>query len=65
MHRYGPQTIIHHLRINNVSSGASINYGPSIHKGLQANMKIVAGEIAIGDEFSFACPEEEEEEEEA
>ena len=62
MYRCRPHTIIHHMKINHIASGASINYGPSLHKGLQANMKIKAGEIAIGDEFTFADPEEENDE---
>ncbi|WP_164215813.1 hypothetical protein [Virgibacillus sp. YIM 98842] len=46
-------------KINHISGGASINYGPSFHKGLQANVKINTGEIAIGDEFTFQGSEEE------
>ncbi len=41
------------IKINHVADGASINFGPSIHKGHQANAKIDAGEIIIGDEIIF------------
>lgn len=62
MNKYGPYTIIHHMKINNLSHGASINYGPTIHKRHQANQKIDADEIIIGDEFNFGCPKDDEEE---
>ncbi|MBP1970068.1 hypothetical protein J2Z83_002184 [Virgibacillus natechei] len=55
------QTNIRQIRVNQMSGGSSINYGDSIHKGLQANQKINTSEYVIGDEFSFASPEEEEE----
>ncbi|MBM4765214.1 spore germination protein [Bacillus sp. B15-48] len=57
----GPITFIGKLKINNISHSGSINFGPSIHFGHQANSKINNGEIIIGDEFAFGCPEEEEE----
>ncbi|MEC5423132.1 hypothetical protein QGM71_06410 [Virgibacillus sp. C22-A2] len=44
---------IHHVRVNHLSGGASINYGPSIHKNLQANVKINTGEFVIGDEITL------------
>ncbi|WP_078553004.1 hypothetical protein [Bacillus alkalicellulosilyticus] len=53
MYRHGPYTSIGSIKINQVSSGASINYGPTIHKGHQANIKFQAGEYIIGDEFVF------------
>ncbi|RXI98660.1 hypothetical protein DS745_20310 [Anaerobacillus alkaliphilus] len=56
-----PMTTIGNLKITNVSGGASLNFGPAIHKGHQANMKIETGEYIIGDEFNFGCPPEEEE----
>ncbi|MDT8861242.1 hypothetical protein N0O92_13450 [Alkalihalobacillus sp. MEB130] len=59
MKKYGHKTIIHHLSINHISGGASINYGPTIHKGHQANQKINADEIVIGDEFNFGVINEE------
>lgn len=61
-----PMTTIGSLKINNVSGGASINFGPAFHKGHQANAKIETGEIVIGDEFTIniGCPEEEENDEE-
>lgn len=46
-------TVIGNIKINNISKGVSINYGPSIHKGYQANSKIETGEMAIGDEYSI------------
>lgn len=57
-----PMTTIGSLKINNVSGGASINFGPAFHKGHQANAKIETGEIVIGDEFTIniGCPDEEE-----
>ncbi|WP_035177507.1 hypothetical protein [Alkalihalobacterium bogoriense] len=63
MKKKGHSTMIRNLTINNISHGASINYGPTIHKGHQANQKIDTGEIVIGDEFTFGCPNEEENEE--
>ncbi|MEB1806086.1 MAG: spore germination protein [Bacillaceae bacterium] len=53
MRRYGPYTKIGSFKINEVSKGASINFGPSIHKGLQANSKFQAAEYIIGDEIVF------------
>lgn len=55
-------TTIGNLKITNVSGAASLNFGPAIHKGHQANMKIETGEYIIGDEFNFGCPPEEDEE---
>lgn len=57
------QTKVGSIRVNNMSGGASINFGPSIHKGLQANVKLNAADVIAGDEFVFGCPEEEEENE--
>ncbi|MFV8828919.1 hypothetical protein [Alkalihalobacterium sp. APHAB7] len=53
MRRYGPFTKIGSFKINEVSKGASINFGPTIHKGHQANSKFQAGEYIIGDEIVF------------
>jgi len=53
MRRCSHITNIGSIRINTVSQGASINYGPTIHKGHQGNQKIVTGEYIIGDEFNF------------
>ncbi|MDE5413680.1 hypothetical protein [Alkalihalobacterium chitinilyticum] len=66
MRRYGPYTKIGSFKINEVSKGASINFGPSIHKGLQANSKFQAAEYIIGDEivFDFSKGNGEENEEE-
>lgn len=61
MSRYGPKTIIHSIKITN-ARGGSINFGPSIHKGHQANSKFITDEFVIGDEFNFGCPNGEEEE---
>ncbi len=60
---FGPRTFIGRLKINNVKS-SSINFGPSIHIGHQANQKIVTGEIVIGDEITIniGCPKKEKEE---
>ncbi|WP_096199729.1 hypothetical protein [Bacillus sp. FJAT-45350] len=52
MRRSGPYTKIGSIRINN-ARGGSINFGPTIHKGHQANSKFVTGEYIIGDEFTF------------
>ncbi len=57
-----PMTFIGNLKITNVSGGASLNFGPAIHKGHQANMKIETGEYIIGDEFNIGCPPEEDNE---
>ncbi|OLS40901.1 hypothetical protein [Bacillus sp. MRMR6] len=57
MREYGHITNIGRIKINNISKGVSINFGPAIHKGYQANSKINTGEIVIGDEFTFGCPE--------
>ncbi|GAE34312.1 hypothetical protein [Halalkalibacter akibai] len=64
MKKYGHYTGIQNMKITNISHGASINYGPTIHKGHQANQKIDAGEIVIGDEINIGCPAEEDEDEE-
>lgn len=53
MKREGHVTRIVYKKINNISGGASINYGSSFHQGHQANVKINTGEIAIGDEITF------------
>jgi hypothetical protein len=50
---------IFYQKINHISGGASINYGPSFHQGHQANVKIDTDEIAIGDEFTFECSKKE------
>jgi hypothetical protein len=50
---------IFYKKINHISGGASINYGPSFHKGHQANVKINTDEIAVGDEFTFEYPKKE------
>ncbi|WP_134699369.1 hypothetical protein [Ammoniphilus sp. YIM 78166] len=60
----GPRTTIFNFRIENVTDGGSVNLGPSILKGFQANQKINTGEIAIGDEFLLGCPSPEGNEEE-
>ncbi|MEW9051599.1 MAG: hypothetical protein AB2392_10620 [Neobacillus sp.] len=57
MKKYNHLTYIGRIKINNISKGVSINFGPSIHKGYQANSKINTGEYAIGDSFTFGCPE--------
>lgn len=57
-----PMTTINNLKINNISGGASINFGPAFHKGHQANAKIETGEIVIGDEINIGCPPEDDEE---
>jgi hypothetical protein len=51
--KYEHLTYIGRVKINNIAKGVSINFGPSIHKGYQANSKIYTGEIVIGDEFTF------------
>lgn len=57
-----PETNIGFFKVTNVSTGGSINFGHSIHKGNQANVKFSAGEFIIGDEINFGNGEEEEEE---
>lgn len=37
------------IRVNNVSSNGSINFGNVIHKGHSANSKSVGGQSVIGD----------------
>jgi len=37
------------IRVNNVSSNGSINFGNVIHKGHSANSKSVGGQTVIGD----------------
>ncbi|EGL82725.1 Spore germination protein gerPA/gerPF [Caldalkalibacillus thermarum TA2.A1] len=37
------------IRINNVSSNGSVNFGNVIHKGHSANSKSVGGQTVIGD----------------
>lgn len=59
MVNFGFRTTIFNFSIENVTDGGSVNFGPSILKGFQANQKINTGEIAIGDEFSLGCPPEE------
>ncbi|GAB3794252.1 hypothetical protein [Virgibacillus kimchii] len=53
MKKFGHVNRIAFKKINKVSGGASINYGPSFHKGHQANVNIVTDQLAIGDEFTF------------
>ncbi|MFE8700131.1 spore gernimation protein [Cytobacillus sp. FJAT-54145] len=60
MKRYTHITNIGKIKVSNVSHGASVNYGPAIHKGYQANVKLVTDQLAIGDEFTFGCPNEQE-----
>lgn len=40
---------IFNIRVNNVSSNGSINFGNVIHKGHTANSKSVGGQTVIGD----------------
>jgi hypothetical protein len=47
--RMKPIRNIVNLKVNNVSSNGSINFGPTIHKGLNANSKEVGGQSVIGD----------------
>ncbi|WP_078553002.1 spore germination protein [Bacillus alkalicellulosilyticus] len=37
------------IRINNASNNASINFGHSVHKGHQANVKMYVGYYQAGD----------------
>ena len=60
MSKYGCFTRIGVFKVNNMSGGASINFGNAVHKGLQANVKLNAGEVIAGDEISICCPPEEE-----
>jgi hypothetical protein len=43
---------IYGIRINNVSSNGSVNFGNVIHKGHSANSKSVGGQTVIGDSFN-------------
>ena len=43
---------IYALRINNISSNGSVNFGNVIHKGHSANSKSVGGQVVIGDAFN-------------
>lgn len=40
---------IFNIKINNISSNASVNFGNTIHKGQIANEKSVGGQTVIGD----------------
>jgi hypothetical protein len=40
---------IFRIKVNNVSSNGSINFGPTIHKGHKADSKSVGGQTVIGD----------------
>lgn len=40
---------IFNIKVNNVSSNGSINFGNTIHKGHSANTKSVGGQTVIGD----------------
>jgi hypothetical protein len=40
---------IFNIKVLNVSSNGSINFGNTIHKGHSANSKSVGGQIVIGD----------------
>jgi hypothetical protein len=40
---------IFNIKVNNVSSNGSINFGNVIHKGHAANSKSVGGQTVIGD----------------
>ncbi|WP_166246488.1 spore germination protein [Paenibacillus turpanensis] len=42
---------IYNLRVNNVSSNGSINFGNVIHKGHNANSKSIGGQTIIGDSY--------------
>ncbi len=43
---------IYGIRINNISSNGSVNFGNVIHKGHSANSKSVGGQVVIGDSFN-------------
>jgi hypothetical protein len=43
------------IRINNVSSNGSVNFGNVIHKGHSANSKSVGGQTIIGDAFNSSA----------
>lgn len=40
---------IFNIKINNISSNGSVNFGNTIHKGHSANAKSVGGQSVIGD----------------
>ncbi len=40
---------IFNIKINNISSNGSVNFGNTIHKGHNANQKQVGGQTIIGD----------------
>lgn len=40
---------IFNIKINNISSNGSVNFGNTIHKGHSANAKSVGGQTVIGD----------------
>ncbi|WP_202078430.1 spore germination protein [Caldalkalibacillus salinus] len=40
---------IFNIKVNNVSSNGSINFGNTIHKGHKADSKSVGGQTVIGD----------------
>ncbi|WP_202081334.1 spore germination protein [Caldalkalibacillus salinus] len=37
------------FKVNEVAGNSSINFGPSIHKGLKADEKAIGGQALIGD----------------
>ena len=43
---------IFNIRVNNVSSNGSVNFGNVIHKGHMANSKMVGGQTILGDTFN-------------
>ncbi len=44
-----PVNNIFNMKINNISSNGSVNFGNVIHKGHMANSKSVGGQTVIGD----------------
>jgi hypothetical protein len=43
------------IKINNISSNGSVNFGNVIHKGHSANSKSVGGQVIIGDALNSAA----------
>ncbi len=43
---------IFNIRVNNVSSNGSVNFGNVIVKGNMANSKMIGGQTIVGDSFN-------------
>ncbi len=43
---------VFNIRVNNISSNGTVDFGSAIYKGLAANNKIVGGQRHLGDMFN-------------